>query len=185
MSDASPEIVGNKEYVGPEVDIWSLGVLLYAMTTGRHPFHGNDDHVRRSIQRGTFVVPPFFSAGLTELLQGCLNVDRKQRFTIDQVVVHPWLASVVDDWKVATNNKEVDLPDGDSSSGSEGEERASTKRKQGRRFSFSRSPSKAKSNEDMINMMPSPSSSPMHPNSVLSSSPDKHEAKRKRKDSKG
>jgi len=182
---ASPEIVGNKEYVGPEVDIWSLGVMLYAMTTGRHPFHGNDEHVRGCIQKGAFVIPPYFSSQLVELLQGCLNTNRKERFTIDQVVSHPWLASVVEQWRVTDEDlhspgSENSFTEGDSS----GDEEEKATKKKSRRFSFGRG--SPKSNEDLISMIPSPSSSPAKEGicgekaSSASSSP-----KKKRKDSKG
>lgn len=152
---ASPEIVGSKEYVGPEVDVWSLGVLLYAMTTGRHPFHGNDEVVRKGILSGDFKMQPYFSEELCDLLEGAMKVDRKERLSIDKIVNHPWLASVADEWKSTAEAAmevmvENDLSSGDSS-GSDGEEKEKEGRKkqkkrknsvsatslQGRRFSFS------------------------------------------------
>jgi len=172
---ASPEIVGNKEYVGPEVDVWSLGVLLYAMTTGRHPFHGNDENVRRTILEGSFKAQPYFSPELVDLLQNTLKVDRKQRFSVDQIVEHPWMASIADEWKAKTQEAIIaSLSEGDGdSSGSEGEEKEKEKekgkerkRKSGnRRFSFAW-----------------PSS---HSDEPQSSPTSVSEPKRKRKNSKG
>jgi serine/threonine protein kinase len=57
---AAPEIIKGHLYAGPEVDIWSCGVILYAMLCGRLPF--DDDHMPRllrKIQVGVFTVPRF------------------------------------------------------------------------------------------------------------------------------
>lgn len=55
---ASPEIVNGLPYQGPEVDCWSLGVLLYTMVYGAMPFDGSDFRkLRRQITDGDYFVP--------------------------------------------------------------------------------------------------------------------------------
>ena len=102
------EIVSpNGMYIGPEVDIWSMGCVLYVITTGRLPFLGmppsfffffefttyfipllghSANATRELIMKGTFSVPYHISGDLKSLICSMLNVDPKKRFTIDQVV---------------------------------------------------------------------------------------------------
>jgi hypothetical protein len=39
---ACPEILKGKEYLGPGVDIWAMGIILYCLVVGRQPWDGND-----------------------------------------------------------------------------------------------------------------------------------------------
>ncbi len=55
---ASPEIVNGVPYFGPEVDCWSLGVLLYTLVYGSMPFQGGDyNRLVQQISEGQFIVP--------------------------------------------------------------------------------------------------------------------------------
>jgi serine/threonine protein kinase len=57
-----PEIVMKKEYVGPPTDVWSAGILLYAMLCGSFPFRGNNDKdLYKKISKGEFVYPDHVS----------------------------------------------------------------------------------------------------------------------------
>ena len=59
-SYAAPEIVARRAYDGPPVDVWSSGVVLFAMVAGYLPFHahgGNKQELCAKIQRGAFTVP--------------------------------------------------------------------------------------------------------------------------------
>jgi len=82
---AAPEMILGKKYSGPEVDIWSLGVVLYSMITGVFPFENVAD-----IIRGAFKNPKDGSAECCDLISKMLQVDIATRITLDNIIQHPW-----------------------------------------------------------------------------------------------
>lgn len=92
LNYASPELINGTSYVGKEVDIWALGVLLYLMVTGTLPFSAsNDFDCYKLIKKGTYKSPKAVSTECKDLISKMLNTDPKQRTTIDDVSSHPWL----------------------------------------------------------------------------------------------
>ncbi|CAF4901896.1 unnamed protein product [Rotaria sp. Silwood1] len=88
---ASPEIVSGIPYYGPEVDCWSLGVLLYTLVFGSMPFQGGDyNRLVRNITSGDFIQPREQSGALG-LIRKCLTVSPSKRFTIDDIATHWWV----------------------------------------------------------------------------------------------
>eukprot|EP00027_Filamoeba_sp_ATCC50430_P011158 CAMPEP_0168560702 /NCGR_PEP_ID=MMETSP0413-20121227/11201_1 /TAXON_ID=136452 /ORGANISM="Filamoeba nolandi, Strain NC-AS-23-1" /LENGTH=476 /DNA_ID=CAMNT_0008592021 /DNA_START=139 /DNA_END=1569 /DNA_ORIENTATION=+ len=89
---SAPEILTSKSYIGPEVDIWSLGVILYNMVTGCIPWEGEckADQIRNAIE-GIFVVPEGVSEGCLLLICRMLEPDPKKRATLSEVFMHPWV----------------------------------------------------------------------------------------------
>ncbi|XP_062581540.1 5'-AMP-activated protein kinase catalytic subunit alpha-2-like isoform X14 [Saccostrea cucullata] len=88
---AAPEVISGKLYAGPEVDIWSCGVILYALLCGTLPF--DDEHVPtlfRKIKSGIFAVPDYLNKEVVSLLCMMLQVDPLKRATIAQIREHDW-----------------------------------------------------------------------------------------------
>jgi len=89
---ASPEIMKEKRYIGPEVDVWSLGVLLYTMCTGLFPWDGETlAEVMRNAVRARYVVPEFLSNDCKSIIGRMLEPETTKRATLEEIRVHPWL----------------------------------------------------------------------------------------------
>ncbi|XP_074022318.1 maternal embryonic leucine zipper kinase [Numenius arquata] len=89
---AAPELIQGKAYIGSEADIWSMGVLLYALLCGFLPFDDNSlMAVYRKITRGKYSIPKWLSPGSTLLINQMLQVDPKKRITVKHLLSHPWL----------------------------------------------------------------------------------------------
>ncbi|XP_076041432.1 maternal embryonic leucine zipper kinase-like isoform X2 [Oratosquilla oratoria] len=91
---AAPELVSGKQYLGSEADIWSMGVLLYALLCGFLPFDDeNLGALYRKIQEGRYDKPDWLSEGSQDLIKAMLQTDPKQRIMVTQMVHHPWLTN--------------------------------------------------------------------------------------------
>ncbi|KAJ3189565.1 serine/threonine-protein kinase KIN2 [Irineochytrium annulatum] len=94
---ACPEVLRGKRYVGPEVDIWSMGIILYILVCGRVPF---DDPSLPSLQSkicsGHIDFPDHVTLPCRSLIVHMLTVDPRRRATMLQIKHHPWTVAVDD-----------------------------------------------------------------------------------------
>lgn len=73
---AAPEMIEGKKYNGELVDIWSIGVILYALVCGFLPFEDpNTANLYKKILAGEFNVPKFVSGEVTDLIRKLLTTD--------------------------------------------------------------------------------------------------------------
>eukprot|EP00007_Cunea_sp_BSH-02190019_P009467 CAMPEP_0174235336 /NCGR_PEP_ID=MMETSP0417-20130205/4808_1 /TAXON_ID=242541 /ORGANISM="Mayorella sp, Strain BSH-02190019" /LENGTH=560 /DNA_ID=CAMNT_0015313827 /DNA_START=96 /DNA_END=1778 /DNA_ORIENTATION=- len=95
MHYCSPEIAAGRLYRGPEVDVWSLGVVLFAMLTGELPFFGDTpSEILFQITDGDVIAPSFLSDDSVDLISVCLIRHSPDRATITDLLEHPWLDPV-------------------------------------------------------------------------------------------
>jgi serine/threonine protein kinase len=88
----APECLSHVEYDGRKSDIWSLGVILYAMVTGQLPWNvSNTAQMLRSIMKAIFTIPRYVSMQCRELILSMMCAKPSERITIQKVLEHPWL----------------------------------------------------------------------------------------------
>ena len=88
---AAPEVISGKLYAGPEVDVWSCGVILYVLLVGRLPF--DDEYIPalfKKIAQGNYAVPNYLSSGAVRLIKKMLQVNPVNRITIPEIRQDPW-----------------------------------------------------------------------------------------------
>ncbi|KAI8388541.1 kinase-like domain-containing protein [Radiomyces spectabilis] len=91
---ASPEIVTGIPYNGAASDIWSCGIILYALLCGHLPF--DDEDIREllnKVKAGKYKMPSTVSSQARDLIERILVVDPAKRLTMKDVQEHPWFTS--------------------------------------------------------------------------------------------
>ena len=91
----APEILRDKGYEGFQVDVWSAGVVLYAMLYGTVPFKANNmSELQKLIIKAKYTLKDDISEESRDLLTGLLEKDPSKRLTIPQILQHEWLKDV-------------------------------------------------------------------------------------------
>ena len=97
-------LIGSAYYIAPEVlsrnytelcDLWSCGVIMYILLTGRPPFNGiNEEEIMKKIKDGVYDMSRYpwgiISEDAKDLIKGLLQVNPKKRFTAKQALEHKW-----------------------------------------------------------------------------------------------
>lgn len=89
---AAPEIIIGEPYLGPTADIWSIGVILYAMVCGKLPFKDKDAKTLLSDVASKLSFPSRLKDECKDLIKGILKFNPKDRLTLEEIKSHPWMA---------------------------------------------------------------------------------------------
>lgn len=88
---AAPEMIAGKKYIGLKADIWSTGVILFAMICGYLPFEDpNTRKLYKKILKGVYQAPTMISENAKDLIEKILKTDPDQRYSIEDIKKHPW-----------------------------------------------------------------------------------------------
>jgi len=100
----SPEVAKGELYVGMSSDVWSCGIILFAMVTASLPFDGESSViVLKKIVKGEFSMPAHLPVELKDLIRKMLNINPSQRITISDIKKHPW-------YKLGANKEDLEEP---------------------------------------------------------------------------
>ncbi|CDW86406.1 protein kinase domain containing protein [Stylonychia lemnae] len=92
---AAPEMIAGKRYHGLNADIWSSGVILYAMACGYLPFEDpNTNKLYKKILSCDYLIPGFISAGCKDLIKKILNTDPNTRLKTHEIRSHEWYGQI-------------------------------------------------------------------------------------------
>ena len=88
---AAPEMIAGKQYVGPVADIWSMGVILFALVCGFLPFEdANTSNLYRKIMAGEYKPAKWISSDVKDLIRRILETDPRRRYSVSDIRRHPW-----------------------------------------------------------------------------------------------
>ncbi|OBA18053.1 carbon catabolite derepressing protein kinase [Metschnikowia bicuspidata var. bicuspidata NRRL YB-4993] len=112
---AAPEVISGKLYAGPEVDVWSSGVILYVMLCGRLPF--DDEFIPalfKKISNGVYTLPNYLSEGAKSLLTRMLVVNPLNRITIHEILEDEWFKQGIEEYLLPpdlskTNHNKIEV----------------------------------------------------------------------------
>mmetsp|Transcript_36335 Transcript_36335/g.84712 ORF Transcript_36335/g.84712 Transcript_36335/m.84712 type:complete len:413 (+) Transcript_36335:39-1277(+) len=88
---AAPEVISGNSYIGPEVDVWSCGIIMFALLCGSLPFDDEKiSNLYKKIQGGVFSFPNYVTDSGKNLINQILTTDPLERITMDEIRKHPW-----------------------------------------------------------------------------------------------
>lgn len=84
-------MIAGKKYKGLAADLWSSGVILFAMICGYLPFEDpNTSKLYKKILGGEYSIPKFVSEDCADMMKKVLNTDPETRFKVRQIREHAW-----------------------------------------------------------------------------------------------
>jgi serine/threonine protein kinase len=102
----APEILKDKGYTGFGIDVWSSGVVLFAMLYGTVPFKAQSmSDLHNIIIKGKYVLKPDISDSAIDLLKNILEPNPRKRLSIPQIFVHPWFWDLKNDLEMFTDEE--------------------------------------------------------------------------------
>jgi serine/threonine protein kinase len=110
---ASPECISGVPYDGRTTDVWSVGVIVYAMVTGALPWtEPTQQGIFEQIKHGRYHIPRVLNSDCRSFIRSMMTVDTSMRATVAQALAHPWLADIRVEWEgctaIAVSLKRVD-----------------------------------------------------------------------------
>ncbi|CCH46392.1 Serine/threonine-protein kinase [Wickerhamomyces ciferrii] len=109
---ASPEIVTGKNYHGSPSDVWSCGIILFALLTGHLPF--DDENIRKlliKVQNGKFIMPNYLSKDAKDLIWKMLKINPNDRINIKDILNHPLLTKYNESPTISNSTKTNSIND--------------------------------------------------------------------------
>lgn len=92
---ASPECLSGKPYDGKKSDIWSCGVILYTLLTGKLPWFGKtQSHIFSQIKSANYEMPSYISTDCKKLIRSILTIDVKKRPSDTQILNSEWFQNI-------------------------------------------------------------------------------------------
>ncbi|KAJ5794030.1 Oligopeptide transporter OPT superfamily [Penicillium paradoxum] len=89
---AAPELLQARQYTGPEVDVWSFGIVLYVLVCGKVPFDDQSmPQLHAKIKKGVVEYPPGLTTECRHIISRMLVTDPKQRASLAEIMSHPWM----------------------------------------------------------------------------------------------
>ena len=118
-SYAPPEMLEGLQYNGEASDIWSCGIILYAMLCGALPFtESKEDIIVEKIKKHEYKIPDYLSQQAQDILNHILKINPQERYSIESIKNHPWFNIIkphlikgisVDNIKIPVDDKILDM----------------------------------------------------------------------------